>query len=105
MTLRESNLLKVARLGLGGSQPPPVLPWPPAIRSQMIKIKEIIFFKFFAQEDLECGVCTSGSSCDLGWGAKVDPISLDIKLGPRQPGVSLVFPSPVFNLLPLTRGV
>ena len=28
----------------------------------------------FPQEDLECGVCTSGSSCELGWGAKVDDV-------------------------------
>ena len=28
----------------------------------------------FPQEDFECGVCTSGSSCELGWGAKVDDV-------------------------------
>ena len=43
------------------------------------------------QEDLECGVCTSGSSCERGWGATVDPTALSVELGPRQPGVSFLF--------------
>jgi len=40
------------------------------------------------EEDLECGVCTSGSSCELGWGARVDPTALNVELGPRQPGAT-----------------
>ena len=58
-----------------------------------ISTKEMFFFQIplAIQEDLECGVCTSGSSCERGWGATVDPAALNVKLGPRQPGVSFLF--------------
>ena len=53
-----------------------------------LKFHQRHFFTFI-QEDIECGVCTSGSSCERGWGAKVNPTTLNVELGPRQPGVSL----------------
>ena len=55
------------------------------------------------QEDLECGVCTSGSSCERGWGATVDPAALNVELGPRQPGVNFRFFC-TFSIICLQKG-
>ena len=55
------------------------------------------------QEDLECGVCTSGSSCERGWGATVGPAALNVELGPRQPGVSFLFFC-TFSIICLQKG-
>ena len=57
----------------------------------------------FTQEDLECGVCTSGSSCERGWGARVDPTALSVELGPRQPGVNFRFFC-TFSIICLQKG-
>ena len=70
--------MKGARHGLGDNPPTPALLWPPATRSTIsaliVSFLIYVFPHYFPQEDFECGVCTSGSSCELGWGAKVDDV-------------------------------